>query len=272
MPRLWLFVVAGAVSACATTPDVSYSYYPVKATGLVSVTQTVDCNSSQTELVALYSPAVTTSYAADYAQAPYTLTVSSLDSPFADTDFGFNLYDDGRLKGINATTTGQAEATAKAAVSLATAAPGPGRRRARAGLRRPTPRLRAHRRVGQRQAGLADLRRPSTTRTSPRTSRSTSTRRRQAGRPTTRSNPGLPLLQVMMNTPVPNRSGARYATGGRLRIRLPPADPAGDRQRANRHPGPGPADLQRRGHASRAAAPTNCRSRKPCCSASRASR
>ena len=117
----------------------------------------MDCKGSKSGLVVLYSPVVTTAYAADYAQAPYQLTISDLDSPFADTDFGFNLYDDGRLKGINATTTGQAEAGAKAAVSLATAGARGWRRRTWRPQGHAAPRLRHHRRIGQRPAGLAHL-------------------------------------------------------------------------------------------------------------------
>ncbi len=211
MPRLRIFlIVAAAVSACATTPDVSYSYYPVRATGIVSVTQTVDCNSSKTDLVILYSPALTTSYAADTAQEPYTLVVSKLDSPFADTDFGFNLYDDGRLKSINASTTGQGEATAKAAVSLATTAQALG---GGAPAAMPGP-LTVCAVIAERGKGR------------PLTLTYTKTIDYAHFSPNVPVNldpvsaslaaynalkPGLPLLQVMMNTPVPNRSGARYA-------------------------------------------------------------
>jgi hypothetical protein len=109
------------LEACASTPNVVYSYYPAGSTSTVTVTQTIDCTSDKKAMVVLNSPAVNTLYFADHSKNPYTLQIKSLDGAFADADVALGLYDDGRLKSVNAATTGQGESILKAAVSLAVA-------------------------------------------------------------------------------------------------------------------------------------------------------
>jgi hypothetical protein len=98
-----------------------YSYYPSRSNSLVTVTQTIDCNSDQTALIILHSTAVNTLYSADYSKGPYSVQIKKIDGFFADSDVGFNFFDDGRLKSINATTTGQSETILKSAIALGTA-------------------------------------------------------------------------------------------------------------------------------------------------------
>ena len=116
-----LILTAAALSACASTPDVTYSYYPARSITAVTVTQTISCTDDKQKPILSYTPQVTTTYAADYsaAGAPYTLPIRSLDHTFSDTDAGVTLTDDGRLKGINSTSTGQGETILKSALSLA---------------------------------------------------------------------------------------------------------------------------------------------------------
>jgi hypothetical protein len=70
-------------------------------------------------LVAVPTLTVTAAYRADWSN-PQTIPVKQLDSGFADLDLSIQLTEDGRLKGINATTTGQAEAITKSVVSAIT--------------------------------------------------------------------------------------------------------------------------------------------------------
>ncbi len=114
--------VAACLEACASTPNVIYSYYLAGSTSTVTVTQTVDCTSDKKAVVVLNAPAINTLYFADYSKGPYSLQLKSLDGALADTDVGFNFLDDGRLKSVNASSTGQGESILKAAISLAAAA------------------------------------------------------------------------------------------------------------------------------------------------------
>ncbi len=101
-----VFLVAG----CASTPDVVYKYYPSQAHSTVTVTQTIDCTSDKTALVVVSTPALNTLYTADYSQTPNSVRVKDLAGAIADSDLSFNFFDDGRLKSVNASTTGQGEA------------------------------------------------------------------------------------------------------------------------------------------------------------------
>jgi len=69
----------------------------------------------------LHSTTVNTLYSADYSKGPYSIQIKRLDGTFADIDVGFNFYEDGRLKSINASTTGQGETILKSAIALGTA-------------------------------------------------------------------------------------------------------------------------------------------------------
>jgi hypothetical protein len=118
-----LLALSGALlvlGGCAI-PGVVYRYYPSRARTTVSVTQSVDCTADKTALFVLNTPAVTTVYSADYTQKPYTLAIKSLDGAVSDTDVSFSFYDDGRLKSVNSSSTGEGETIAKSAVSLVTA-------------------------------------------------------------------------------------------------------------------------------------------------------
>jgi hypothetical protein len=109
------------LGGCASTPDVIYSYYPSRARTTVTVTQSVDCTADKSALVVLSTPTVNTVYSADYLNGPFSLHIKALDGAAADTDVEFTFYDDGRLKSVNAATTGEGETIIKSAVSLVTA-------------------------------------------------------------------------------------------------------------------------------------------------------
>jgi len=107
---------------CAGTPDVTLTYYPAKATVTVTVNQTVECSADQTSLISTYATTLSTAYTADYSKGHYALAIKKIDGSFADSDITMNWFDDGRLKSINQTTTGQGEAIVKAAISVGVAA------------------------------------------------------------------------------------------------------------------------------------------------------
>jgi hypothetical protein len=123
MKKALMLATLTAVAGCSFVPDVEYSYYPAKSTSSINISQAVTCNSDSTALVVVNVPTVNISYAADRDQTPVPFKINDLNgafAPFADTDVSFSFYDDGRLKGINQSTTGQGEAAIKSAVSLAT--------------------------------------------------------------------------------------------------------------------------------------------------------
>ena len=114
-------LAAGLVSGCATTPNVVYHYYPPQSRSNVTVTQTVDCDQSKTQVIVGNVAVVNTAYSSDYSRGPYSFPIKAVDGALADTDVAFTLYEDGRLKGINESTTGQAETILKAAVNFGAA-------------------------------------------------------------------------------------------------------------------------------------------------------
>jgi hypothetical protein len=114
-------VAAIFVSACSSTPNVVYRYYGATARTTVTVTRTVDCDASKTRIVEVSTPSISTVYTADKSTAPMILRIKDLSSAFADSDIAFTWFDDGRLKSVNQSSTGQGEGIAKSALTLAAA-------------------------------------------------------------------------------------------------------------------------------------------------------
>jgi hypothetical protein len=110
-------------SACAALPPVAYNYFPSKGAVTIALTQTIDCTTDRTALmVTQTAPTVTVQYAGDHSQAPWSLPLAVGSSQVADKDMTIGFYDDGRLKSINASATGQGEALLTNIASFATAA------------------------------------------------------------------------------------------------------------------------------------------------------
>lgn len=108
----------GLLAGCATIPDVTYSYYPTKWNTTVTVVQTVGCNTAKTTAVMLNTPSVATVYSSKTDEKPFQFKVRDLQSSYSDIDMTMMFTDDGRLKSINQSTTGQGESIIKSAVSL----------------------------------------------------------------------------------------------------------------------------------------------------------
>ena len=109
------------MSGCATVPDVTLSYYPVKWSAQVTVTQTIGCKTETDQLYVLNALTVSPTYTSDNAKSPFQLRIKGLEGGFTDSELTMSLTDDGRLKVINQSTTGQGEAIIKSAVGLITA-------------------------------------------------------------------------------------------------------------------------------------------------------
>ncbi len=112
--------ITGFLASCATVPPVTFNYYPATWNVVATVTQTVGCNAANTRLIVLNTPSVKTNYLSDFSSKPFQLDIKSLDGSFANSNITMNLTEDGRLKSLNQSTTGQGEAIVKSAVSLAT--------------------------------------------------------------------------------------------------------------------------------------------------------
>lgn len=108
-----------SLSGCGTIPDAQVSYYLAKTQVTVKVTRSVLCDAKNLPLVAnTATPSVV--HSADFTNRKST-SLAGLNGKFSDSDIKFEFYEDGRLKTINATQTGQGEAILKAATTLASA-------------------------------------------------------------------------------------------------------------------------------------------------------
>lgn len=105
--------------ACARTPDVEVSYFLPRSDLALRAVRTVGCDSRDV----LYSTtAVTAVTAFSRGTAPAdrkSIRLKALDNPMSNTDWGVSFYEDGRLKGINATTVGKGDEIIKTAIQMA---------------------------------------------------------------------------------------------------------------------------------------------------------
>lgn len=102
---------------CANTPDLAVSYFLAKSELQLEVIRTVTCNAADNLIVAT-TVKPTVSHMADTG-ASKTIEIAKLDSLLSHSDLKFEFYEDGRLKGVNTTSTGQGETIIKSAISLA---------------------------------------------------------------------------------------------------------------------------------------------------------
>ena len=118
-------VIVSSLVGCASMPDVTVQYrFPKAATNIV-VTQTFACSNDSTQVISAINVAAATAYSSN-RDIPDTGSIEygKYGSLLEDADVGPTFTSDGRLLGINSSTTGEALATIKAAVSLATAVAG----------------------------------------------------------------------------------------------------------------------------------------------------
>lgn len=117
----------GAVlNGCATIPDVSVSYRPVKWAVAVTVVHTLTCNRANNLAAIQRGATFLPFYSAAPENAAYRIQLKDLDGFYADSDITFGFTDDGRLKSINQTTMGQGETVLKSGIAaLAAISVGP---------------------------------------------------------------------------------------------------------------------------------------------------
>lgn len=120
------------VTACATLPNVTAAYFFPKASTQISVVQTLACNGipkgdpPPTVIISAAAVSANTVYSSDFEYGRRgRLRYADLNGPFSDADVALTFTDDGRLSGINSSSTGQGSAIIKSAISVASAlAPG----------------------------------------------------------------------------------------------------------------------------------------------------
>lgn len=106
---------------CASVPDVSVSYRPVKWAMSVAVVHTLTCNRENNLVVIQRGATFVPIYSAAPASKEFRVQLKDLDRFFADSDVTLAFTDDGRLKSINQSTTGQGETVVKSAIAAAAA-------------------------------------------------------------------------------------------------------------------------------------------------------
>ena len=111
----WAVLVVGAVG-CAHTPDVKVGYYLPKTTVAVKLQRTIACDAKQA-VVMVDTVTTTTTHMADTGKL-IPLETRDLRGFLTESDLKFEFYDDGRLKAVNAATTGKGEEILKAALSV----------------------------------------------------------------------------------------------------------------------------------------------------------
>jgi len=116
--------VLGAVAVVMLTgcangvPQGTLSYYLPKAETTLTVTQTLTCNATGDTLLQVVTVTPSTLYSSDTSRRK-TITPRNISSSVNDADISFSFTDDGRLSGVNTSTTGQGGAIVKSALAVA---------------------------------------------------------------------------------------------------------------------------------------------------------
>ena len=105
-----LTIVIGAIalSGCASNPKLTMNYFLAKTTVNIKVTRTATCD-LKNNIIVVSKAKITPVHSADLS-AKKSIKLHDLNSQFANTDLTIAFYNDGRLKGINSTSTGQGQA------------------------------------------------------------------------------------------------------------------------------------------------------------------
>ncbi|NNC46856.1 MAG: hypothetical protein HKO13_00280 [Sphingomonas sp.] len=102
------------LGACASTPPIKVTYFQPQATLKVKVIETLACRNDVPFSIA--SAILTPEYEA--GDNHHSFNLDDLDGPLSNTDAEVQFYDDGRLKSINATSTGVGPEILSAALKL----------------------------------------------------------------------------------------------------------------------------------------------------------
>ncbi|MDY0748701.1 hypothetical protein SNE35_29655 [Paucibacter sp. R3-3] len=114
-----LILAALSLTGCAAIPDVTMTYQPVDWSVGVSVIHTFTCTRDGKRVLIARSATFSPVYKADAKASPIPLRIKDMDRFFADSDLTVAFTDDGRLKSVNQSTTGQGEDITKAVATTA---------------------------------------------------------------------------------------------------------------------------------------------------------
>jgi len=109
-------LAVSAFTGCGSIPDATIPYNLAKTEVSFKITRTVTCDSADHPIV---STAVVPTVAHSAGAAASAIELKKLRGTFSDSDVKFDFYDDGRLKGVNASSTGQGDTVLKAVTTLA---------------------------------------------------------------------------------------------------------------------------------------------------------
>lgn len=107
----------GFVAGCASMPDVTINYRPVKGAVLVTVAHTITCDQKGELAIVDRGATFTPMYSAADPDPRNKIQLKSLSGDFADAEITLFLTDDGRLKSINQSSTGQGDTIVKSAIA-----------------------------------------------------------------------------------------------------------------------------------------------------------
>lgn len=107
-------------AGCAHLPDATIRYYLAQSAVSFKAVRTVAC-AADGRLVSATTVTPSVAHAADRSSA-HAIPLASLRGAFTDGDLKVELYDDGRLKSVNATGTGEAQPILKTAIAIVGAA------------------------------------------------------------------------------------------------------------------------------------------------------
>lgn len=114
---LVIAALTGLFGGCASLPDAKVDYYLAQSNVKFNVIRTVTCDKNNNVIFAnSVTPIVT--HTADRSQL-FEVDLTGLKGTFFDTDVKFEFYEDGRLKSVNAASTGQGETILKAVTTIA---------------------------------------------------------------------------------------------------------------------------------------------------------
>lgn len=117
--HLLTLLTAAMLGGCAHLPDATVGYYLPTSDVSFKVMRTIACDGAGNPIIATAVTPTVRHYANKTgANALKTVSLARLKGDLSDSDVKFDFYEDGRLAGINASTTGQGEAILKTAISL----------------------------------------------------------------------------------------------------------------------------------------------------------
>lgn len=113
---LLAFASTTLLAACGHLPDVIVGYYLPETKVSFKVVRSVACDGDNNPVVANAAVPLA-AHSADRTRR-FEIRLADLRGLFSDSDVKLEFYEDGRLKGVNASTTGQGETIFKAAVAF----------------------------------------------------------------------------------------------------------------------------------------------------------